>query len=261
MDNYHAFYGTLNARMVDLHMQYGKVVRSAPDTLSYATSQAWKDIYAHHQGQEDFRKDPLRQQVPPNGIPNILGANRENHARYRRLFSHAFSEKGMREQEPLIKQYVDLLVSRLQQAAKLDKSQDMLSWYNRTTFDLIGDLAFGESFGNLREETIHPWIAAVYGNLKFIIIGGLFRRYGLTSLLPYFIPKSLVQKRIDNYKYTQDKIDRRIAFGAERGDFWDKIMIKSDNDNASGTYSPLGRDPSAQDTHVLTTLIRFQARA
>ena len=32
-----------------------------------------------------------------------------------------------------------------------------LKWYNLTTFDLIGDLAFGESFNGLETAEIHGW--------------------------------------------------------------------------------------------------------
>lgn len=103
----------LITKVAEIHSQYGETVRIAPNKLSYTTAQAWKDIFAHIPGKEELPKDPATLQKTPNGIPNILGANKENHSRYRRLLSHAFSEKGLREQEGLIRQYVGLLVDRL----------------------------------------------------------------------------------------------------------------------------------------------------
>jgi len=108
--DYYIWRGSLAIKVASLHKQYGQTIRIAPNELAYTTAQAWKDIFAYHPGKEEFPKDPRKVQRPPNGIRNILGAERENHARYRRLLSHSFSEKGMREQEGLIKQYVDLFI-------------------------------------------------------------------------------------------------------------------------------------------------------
>jgi len=75
------------------------------------------------------------------------------------------SDKALREQEPLIKQYVDLLISRLHENAK-NGAQDMVSWYYFVTFDIIGDLTLGESFGCLEESALHPWVSILFGYLK-----------------------------------------------------------------------------------------------
>jgi averantin hydroxylase len=206
-----------------LHEQYGPTVRIGPDAVSYTSAEAWKDIYAHRQGHQEFPKDPYGQVTTVNGIPSMIGATRENHSRYRRLLSHAFSEKGLREQEPLIRKYVDLLIERLDQFAG-EGAQNMVSWYNWTTFDLIGDLAFGEPFHCLENVYNHPWIAFVHGNIKAIPFVSLFRRYGLFSLMQYLAPKKLLKARQENYEYTKDKVTTRVKLGKDRGDFLDKVL-------------------------------------
>lgn len=69
-----------------------------------------------------------------------VAANDADHARIRKLLSHGFSETALREQEPILISYFDLLVSRLQE--QIDGSTngkvDIMSWYNFTTFDIIG---------------------------------------------------------------------------------------------------------------------------
>ena len=110
----------------DLHEKYGQTVRIGPDEVSYISAEAWKDIYAHRQGHQEFSKDPYGQVVTVNGIPSMLGATRENHSRYQRLLAHAFSGKGLREQEPLIRKYVDLLIERLHQYSA-EGAQSMVS--------------------------------------------------------------------------------------------------------------------------------------
>ena len=67
-------------------------------------------------------------------------ANDPDHARIRKLLSHAFSETALREQEPILISYFDLLVSRLQEQidGAIGGKVDIMSWYNFATFDIIG---------------------------------------------------------------------------------------------------------------------------
>jgi hypothetical protein len=49
-------------------------------------------------------------------------------------------------QEPLLKSYVDKFIHEISQRACRGESIDMSRWFNFATFDVIGDLAFGEPF-------------------------------------------------------------------------------------------------------------------
>ncbi|KAJ5662422.1 Cytochrome monooxygenase lcsI [Penicillium maclennaniae] len=94
-------------KLKELHDQYGDVVRVGPHTLVYRSPQAWKDIYSHRKhNTHSFLKDPKFYLRGPRG-PSILNANDADHSRIRRLLSHAFSEKALRDQESLIQSYVD----------------------------------------------------------------------------------------------------------------------------------------------------------
>jgi hypothetical protein len=148
--------GTIAYDVHALHLKYGPVVRIAPNELSYATAQAWHDIYGVRPGVG---------QMPKHGNPeknaegfgrlNMTNAGIEDHARMRKLIKHAFSDKAMREQEPIIQEYVNLLMDKLHERA--DQKVDIVSWFNFTTFDLMGDLAFSESFHCLAESKYNPW--------------------------------------------------------------------------------------------------------
>lgn len=71
-------------------------------------------------------------------VENILTVKSDvEHSRMRRVLTHAFSEKAMREQEPLIQEYVDLLMNSLHETAE-EGPQNMVSWYNFVAFDIIG---------------------------------------------------------------------------------------------------------------------------
>lgn len=72
------------------------------------------------------------------------------HGQMRKFLSHAFSEKSLKAQEPLINEVVDNLMMQLEVHASAEKGVDIVTWYNLTTFDIIGSLAFGESFGGVK---------------------------------------------------------------------------------------------------------------
>ncbi len=84
----------------------------------------------------------------------------------------------MREQEPIIGGYVDLLVKRLREHGSeevytdgekpktMRKALDMRTWYNWTTFDIIGDLAFGEPFDCLDKAEYNPWVSMIANSIK-----------------------------------------------------------------------------------------------
>ncbi|KAK0118681.1 hypothetical protein ONS95_007564 [Cadophora gregata] len=119
-----------------LHSQYGAIVRIAPNELSFTSPQAWKDIYAHHQGRPEMAKNlQLYSQQP--GSTHILIANREDHTRFRRTLSHAFSEASMREQEGILQLYAGGLVERLKTFAGSSCSSNYNS--NSSSKDEDGD--------------------------------------------------------------------------------------------------------------------------
>lgn len=133
---YYAFQGRANHEVRRLHQQYGEVVRIAPWRLSFTNADAWEDIYGFSVNPM-LEKDPIfytvfREKGIPRGINNAEGAY---HARLRKQLSYAFSEKALREQEPLIKSHIDLMIRKLGNAARLGTIVDMVNWYTFTTFD------------------------------------------------------------------------------------------------------------------------------
>ena len=240
-------HGNMARDGLELHRKYGDIVRIAPDELSYTSSQAWRDIYAHHQGRDEFYKDPMQLPRNPNGYPSLIGADRETHGRYRRFLSYPFSNKGMQEQEPTINSYVDLLVQRLH-ACDPGTWQDMVKWYNWATFDIIGDLAFGEPFNCLRDVETHPWIHAIYGNVQATPFINAFWRYGLFPLANYFLSKKTSARKA-NFQYSSDKVTHRRALGKDRGDFWDRIL----SDSKEGKHQ--GMDHGEMTSNAATLVV------
>ena len=213
----------LPVRVKHIHDKYGPVVRIAPDELSYTTASAWKDIYASKAGRSQNPKDPAALPPPHEGqATNMFMANDADHTRHRRLMSHAFSTKGLEEQQPVIASYVDLLIQRLRENAA--HPQNMVAWYNWTTFDIVGDLAFGESFHGLRDQHWHPWVQCIVEGLQAGVYVNALRRYGLGSVFKYLIPKAMREKFDQLFRYTMEKVASRMDSGTERPDFMSHIM-------------------------------------
>lgn len=169
-----------------------------------------------------------------NAIPNrdnIIGANREDHQRFRRLLAHGFSAQSMLAQQPVIKHYVDQLFRKLHEASEGGKKPvDIERWFNYTTFDVIGDLAFGEPFGCLENATYHPWVDIIFKSIKNMAYLNSSRRLSwIGPLLMMAVPRSLVTKLAENKELSRQKVRKRLDLGTSRPDFMDAMIRKSES--------------------------------
>lgn len=210
--------GRWPSQVRELHEKYGDVVRTAPGELSFINPVAFKDIFAIRPGHKHFPKDHLFYTREFQKAGDIVRSTDEEHARYRRLLAHSFSEKSLRDQEPLVRKYADLLISKISE--RCQQNQDgpdsttinMTNWMNFITFDLIGDLAFGEPFDCLANSTLHPWIRILVSGQKAVTFIQVTRYFPLfTRLLRQFVPKSIIAERVEHFRLSKEKMDRRIA--------------------------------------------------
>jgi averantin hydroxylase len=219
--------------------------------LSYIDSRALKAIYSHHnhatEGFSEMGKDPIEYQKSTNGSPHFLNAPQEDHSRFRKLFTHSFSERGMREMQPRIQNFVESLLKGLKEDAGSGGYADISLWYNWTTFDVIGDLAFGDSFHCLQTKTTSPWIEALYASVKALVFTMVIRLYGLEWLLPYLTPKRLSVLRYANLDYSSKKMMKRIEMGVDQNDFFDKAIAQSDFEKGTG----MTRDEMVSNASIL----------
>lgn len=177
----------------------------------------------------------------PDGTDSILTADDVDHSRIRRLLSHAFSEKALREQEPLIVSYVELFTKRLldqiSQSSNGTTTIDIVNWFNFTTFDIIGDLGLGESFRCLEESRYHPWISMLFMYFKAIAMALSCRLLpGVEYLVDWIMPKAVKQRRIDHFDIVKAKVHRRVEqenFKKSKRDFMTAILRYNDEKGMS----------------------------
>ncbi|KAK8037655.1 Cytochrome P450 [Apiospora marii] len=229
-------------KILELHHQYGDVIRVAPNELSYLRPDAWREIMGYiPRGVLENEKDPLIFRGL-NVEDSLIGAPREHHRALRSVLSHGFSASRLLDQQPIIMRYVDLLVERLREKTMTDKEipVNMVLWYNYATFDIIGDLAFGESFGCLESSALHPWVAVVFKWLKFNAHVVQCRRvipwaFEIVDAVLGRMATSQVQEHIG---YINAKLDKRLGTVTDRPDFVDS-MLRTDKAGLALTRNQL----------------------
>ncbi|KAJ5397068.1 hypothetical protein N7509_005181 [Penicillium cosmopolitanum] len=227
--------GRYTQRLKALHDQYGDVVRIAPDELSFINSDTWKVMYGtrtgHGQKQKDYRF------YPPTvaNSASIIQSDDQDHSRFRRLLSHAFSDSSLRSQEPIIKSYVDLLIQRLREnstpteqdkgSGNTVKPLNLVAWYNFATFDIIGDLAFGEPFDCLKNSDYHDWVQIIFAGIKFGAYANISRRLpGSKYLIKLITPKRVFAQKEWHNQLTREKVASRLEKSNDRPDFFASIL-------------------------------------
>ncbi|KAI0137156.1 isotrichodermin C-15 hydroxylase [Xylariales sp. AK1849] len=174
-----------------LTRQVRPVVRFTPNDVSYINSSAWKEIYGHRQF----------------GAWNLMVADAPDHARQRKQLAPAFSEKALREQEPLILEYINLLMKRLDETA--GQAVDLSDLFNFTTFDIVGKLAFGRNeFQSLDKMRAHPWVGMIYSLMPSMAIFG-----------------AKIKEEVDGHvRSTIEFVDKRLGTPSHKPNFINYIL-------------------------------------
>ncbi|KAH6608284.1 hypothetical protein Trco_004597, partial [Trichoderma cornu-damae] len=219
--------GKGHVEILNLHLKYGPVVRVAPNFLSFSHPDAGTELRGHRKpGEPEHQKDPFRAEVNTH---NIIGANRMDHSRFRRSMANGFSHQAMLDQEPIIRAYVDRLMACLgRDGANGTQQIDMVRWFNYTTFDIIGDLSFGESFGCLHSSNYDPWIQIIFTSIKNIVFLGAIKHFRIFPKLvsKLFMPKELSNKFAQNQQLSAMKVKKRLETGSNRPDFITSMTAK-----------------------------------
>ncbi|KAI4829627.1 cytochrome P450 [Aureobasidium sp. EXF-8845] len=222
-----------------LHSQYGPVVRVSPTEISYIDAEAngkglsgtnaWKEIYGHRlSGKRSFAKDRRLYAIPVNGTTSILSSDDASHARQRRVLSHAFSDKALKEEEPLFKRWASLLVQKLEALSITEAPIDLVAYYNFTTFDLMADLTFSESLHMLEGSEYSPWVATIFASIKSMTRLRAVRLIpGMTTVLNVLLSNAIRKKQVNHFKYSADRVDRRLATTPSSPDLWSFVLKKA----------------------------------
>ncbi|KAI8312418.1 Cytochrome P450 monooxygenase aclL [Colletotrichum sp. SAR11_59] len=147
------------------------VVRYGPNELSFSSAKAWKDIYGPRSGHQPFTKGTWYDGLSIYAAQDIRSIITERdpvkHAAMSRLYGGAFSRGFLNEMEPMIIDYIDRFVDYVRSKTADGGTVDLTFGYSSMTFDIIGDLAFGQDFGAIGLEEPHIFIRELNESLGF----------------------------------------------------------------------------------------------
>ncbi|KEQ90216.1 hypothetical protein AUEXF2481DRAFT_48845 [Aureobasidium subglaciale EXF-2481] len=184
---YHWVSGRYPWDMEYMHMMYGDVVRTGPNELTFATPQSFNDIYGHATKERStFIKGTFYEHGQPE--PGIVAErDPEKHRETRRLLSHGFSTKALKDQEDILHKYSDLFVAQIQ-------------------------LAFGESFGTVQSAKPHFWIETIHDGAFLVTLFEVGRRLPWLWPLIILVLPSGIKRKFDLFlDYSKKQVQKRVA--------------------------------------------------
>ena len=180
--------------------------------------------------QKDLRYYPLLNPLYPDTRP-LITASDDDHARIRKVFSNAFSAQALKKQEPLLLKHIDLLIEAI--GNKRSAKFDAVVMLNFVSFDTVGDLTFGESLGLLEgNEYYAKWVNSLFSELKLASLLRLGLYYPiLMKILELLVPKSIQEDRMQHFRNSNARVDRRLAKERSYTDFWTLAEREDKNGN------------------------------
>ncbi|KAK2610031.1 hypothetical protein N8I77_003491 [Diaporthe amygdali] len=237
----HSMTGKFHLAIQEQHLKLGPVVRVSPNELSFASVQSWRDIYGHATGGRQIMTKSEFYDMYGSGFDSLcVGSERnpQKHAQMKKSLSAAFSTKALAQQENIVKRCVDEFVQRLGVDGACEKGLNMTKWFEMIAFDILGEMAFGESFhcvenGNIQTLIFesagkpHFWSEMIVEHLFFVTVLDNLRRYPLIAAIGRkCLPRLTVSVRDRHSGYSREKVARRLNACSGREDFLTNISEK-----------------------------------
>ncbi|KPI45628.1 putative sterigmatocystin biosynthesis monooxygenase stcF [Cyphellophora attinorum] len=189
-------------RVLELHKQYGPIVRVAPNEISYVNEDAWNDIYKSARGEEQLKKA-----MPVLRSPGVFGQPDDAvHQMKRKKLSPLMSDRGVNQREDVMLSNIAFFVKRLKEQP--DSAFDLTPWYQAVTSDIIGHFMSKESFGAVAKGEAIPEQPENHKQLAGLAIGTAFSKN-------FFLRNFLVKRKaMPEYAVFEQKAKKR----------WDKLI-------------------------------------
>lgn len=147
-----------------LHRKYGDVVRIGASTLSIAKPKALQAIHSSTKCVKGPWYNTLLPEISVQTERNVA-----QHAARRRVWDKGFSTKALRNYESRVSHYTDKLIAYIN--AVEGQAMDASLWFNFYSFDVMGDLSLGKSFGMLDRGKEHYFMTTLH---DFMLMVGIF---------------------------------------------------------------------------------------
>jgi hypothetical protein len=175
------------------------------------------------------------------------------------MVSYAFSGTALREHEPLMKHYFDLLITKLHSQIRGPNRGriDATQWFNFTAFDIISRLTLDDCFDLLEHEKFNFWTEQVFQGIKLLRYLRVLRRYpplwwAFDTIFKMF-PR-LQGRRNAHMDFAIGKAEERIKRGSEINDFMSYVSLAT---ILFAVIPPIPRIPRARPEGNLQSEVRL----
>ena len=216
----------------NFHETYGEVVRISPDELSFINSEAMDDIYGSGSKGNIGSPPPKKFSWYTKGSKKVKSmlklVTKIEHARVRKIFLPAFSEKALMERASLFNKYTKLLVDCLKKGGKEGAKHDMVRMYNLTTFGIMDEFTFGEPLRMLESAEYDPWVRIIFPNIKRgVLLGIIYNHYPLVAgLFRALLHRTVAKLQYKHFNYSATRVTRRLKNEQAPGgvDLWSLVL-------------------------------------
>ncbi|RYO73764.1 hypothetical protein DL762_010394 [Monosporascus cannonballus] len=225
--------GQTNYDHIQLHQRYGPIVRIAPNEVSMSSPTAARTLLSA--GKRFYKTDFYAVFPPPQNADIFTEIREDVHAMKKKVANVPYSMAAMRQLSPFIDDTIEVLVARLGEfCPDATKGQgtakgyekltgrhvvDLGAWLHYFAFDVLGEVAFGRSFGFLAAGVdVEGAIKTIDDMQRYNGVMGqvpefdyLLRRNPLAKLIPSLDPNNSLITRI-----AQEEMSKRRPFEIER---------------------------------------------
>lgn len=196
-------------RFADANVQLGDVFRVSPNELSFCSPGAWTAIYGpSNKGVAKIAKNEFYDMFGAGFTIQSIGTERDPVLAHqkRELFTSALSARGLAQQEPVMQKNIDQFVTKLGKLGSGDNGIDMAKWFIYLGFDILGEMAFGDSFGCVEREASHPWLDLMLRLMRVVTVMDNLRRLPLLVTAVQCVPSNwTVGFRDQMIQFSRDK--------------------------------------------------------
>ncbi|KAI0110549.1 monooxygenase [Hypoxylon sp. NC0597] len=156
-----------NKELEKLHEEYGDFIRTGPREICIVRKSAVAAIYGPN---SKCGKSSWYTQIDFDSKKSSVVSTRDpdDHRRRRRAWDRGVSTKALNAYVPRIKALVNTFISQI---AQRQGPVDATAWSNYLTFDIMGEVGFGEDFGCVAGGKTHPAIKSIHDHMHFLGIG------------------------------------------------------------------------------------------
>ncbi|KAH0443053.1 hypothetical protein CcaCcLH18_01166 [Colletotrichum camelliae] len=227
---FHSSRGRIHIAVEQAHSKYGNIVRISPNELSFASAESWKAIYGHPVGGRQIaRKGPFYDVLAAGFSSRCIGSERDpqKHSVMRKILSPSFSQRVLVEQEDIISEIVDRFVTNMgEKGGPETKGLNMTRCYNMNSFEILGEMAFGESFRSLDIDILNSWADTALEHLYIVTLIDNLRRIGWVSKLARLLIPTWIVTNNQHSNYSRQQVENRLQIKTARSDFVSPLVDK-----------------------------------